>query len=103
MHVDPSNLVLATTTFPGAGGDGLDPAGVVMPVVVDAVRGGARAGVLLPSLGHQAAELTRPQVAAILRAAAWAGRRAGAERPLQNAARGRHTYARRLNGRSPSD
>jgi type 1 glutamine amidotransferase len=72
MHVDPSNEVLATTTFSGAHAPWID--GVVMPVVWKRRHGQGR--VFYSSLGHKAEELTRPQVATILRRGmAWAARR----------------------------
>ena len=72
MHVDPSNEVLATTTFSGEHAPWID--GVVMPVVWKRRHGAGR--VFFSSLGHKAEELTRPPVAAILRRGmAWATRR----------------------------
>ena len=71
MHVDPSNEVLATTTFSGAHASWID--GVVMPVVWKRRHGQGR--VFYSALGHQAEELTRPQVATILRRGMlWAAR-----------------------------
>ena len=71
MHVDPSNDVLATTTFSG------DHApwtrGVVMPVVWKRRYGAGR--VFYSSLGHKAAEFDVPQMKTILRRGmAWATR-----------------------------
>ena len=72
MHVDPSNEVLATTTFSGEHASWID--GVVMPVVWKRRHGKGR--VFYSSLGHKAEELTRPQVATILRRGMlWAARR----------------------------
>ena len=71
MHVDPSNEVLATTTFSGAHASWID--GVVMPVVWKRRHGQGR--VFYSALGHHAEELTRPQVATILRRGMlWAAR-----------------------------
>lgn len=71
MHVDPSNEVLATTTFTGEHAPWI--AGTVMPVVWKRRYGAGR--VFYSSLGHKAEELTRPQVAMILRRGmAWATR-----------------------------
>jgi len=69
MHVDPSNEVLATTTFgdehfPGIGG-------VVMPVVWKRRYGKGR--VFYSALGHTADEFAVPEMAAIFeRGAIWA-------------------------------
>lgn len=71
MHVDPSNEVLATTTFtdehfPGIGG-------VVMPVVWKRHYGKAR--VFYSALGHTADEFAAPEMATIFeRGALWAAR-----------------------------
>jgi len=71
MHVDPSNEVLATTTFtdehfPGIGG-------VVMPVVWKRHYGKAR--VFYSALGHTAEEFDVPEMAEIFeRGALWAAR-----------------------------
>jgi uncharacterized protein len=71
MHVDPSNRVLATTTFTG---DHLaDVAGVTMPVVWTRYYGRGR--VFYSALGHTAAEFEVPQMATIFaRGALWAMR-----------------------------
>jgi uncharacterized protein len=71
MHVDPSNRVLATTTFTG---DHLaDVAGVTMPVVWTRRYGAGR--VFYSALGHTAAEFEVPQMATIFtRGALWAMR-----------------------------
>jgi uncharacterized protein len=71
MHVDPSNAVLATTTFSGAHCDWIE--GVVMPVVWKRRHGKGR--VFYSSLGHVAAEFEVPQMATILRRGlVWAAR-----------------------------
>ncbi len=63
MHVDPSNEVLATTTFSGD----TDPwiAGTVMPVVWKRCYGAAR--VFYCSLGHKLDDFDVPQVREIIR------------------------------------
>lgn len=63
MHVDPSNEVLATTTFSGEHAPWID--GVIMPVVWKRHHGKGR--VFYSSLGHVAAEFERPEMATILR------------------------------------
>ena len=71
MHVDPSNQVLATTTFSGAFADWID--GVVMPVVWKRRHGEGR--VFYSSLGHAASEFEVPQMRTILRRGMlWAAR-----------------------------
>jgi uncharacterized protein len=71
MHVDPSNEVLATTTFSGAHCAWIE--GVVMPVVWKRRYGEGR--VFYSSLGHVAAEFEVPQMATILRRGlVWAAR-----------------------------
>jgi len=71
MHVDPSNQVLATTTFSGAHADWID--GVVMPVVWKRRHGEGR--VFYSSLGHAASEFEVPQMRTILRRGmVWAAR-----------------------------
>jgi type 1 glutamine amidotransferase len=71
MHVDPSNEVLATTTFSGAHCSWIE--GVVMPVVWKRRYGAGR--VFYSSLGHVAAEFEVPQMATILRRGlVWAAR-----------------------------
>lgn len=71
MHVDPSNEVLATTTFNGEHAPWID--GTVMPVVWKRRYGNGR--VFYSSLGHVAAEFAHPQMAAILRRGLnWAAR-----------------------------
>jgi type 1 glutamine amidotransferase len=71
MHVDPSNQVLATTTFSGKHAAWID--GVVMPVVWKRRHGEGR--VFYSSLGHVAAEFEIPQMRAILqRGMIWAAR-----------------------------
>jgi type 1 glutamine amidotransferase len=71
MHVDPSNQVLATTTFSGEHAHWID--GVVMPVVWKRRHGEGR--VFYSSLGHVAAEFEVPQMRTILRRGmVWAAR-----------------------------
>jgi type 1 glutamine amidotransferase len=71
MHVDPSNEVLATTTFSGEHAPWVD--GVVMPVVWKRKHGAGR--VFYSSLGHVASEFDAPQMRTILhRGLLWAAR-----------------------------
>lgn len=71
MHVDPSNEVLATTTFKGDHAWWID--GVTMPVVWKRRHGKGR--VFYSSLGHQAKEFEVPEMRAILRRGMnWAAR-----------------------------
>lgn len=71
MHVDPSNEVLATTTFSGA--HDYWAKGTVMPVVWKRKFGEGR--VFYSSLGHEAAEFSRPEMRTIFtRGALWAAR-----------------------------
>jgi type 1 glutamine amidotransferase len=71
MHVDPSNDVLATTTFSGEHAGWIE--GVVMPVVWKRRHGEGR--VFYSSLGHVAAEFEVPQMRTILRRGmVWAAR-----------------------------
>jgi type 1 glutamine amidotransferase len=63
MHVDPSNEVLATTTFSGEHAPWIQ--GVVMPVVWKRRHGLGR--VFYSSLGHVAKEFDVPQMRTILR------------------------------------
>ena len=71
MHVDPSNEVLATTTFSGEYAPWID--GVVMPVVWKRRHGKGR--VFYSSLGHVAGEFAVPQMHTILRRGlVWAAR-----------------------------
>jgi uncharacterized protein len=71
MHVDPSNDVLATTTFTDAHFPGIG--GVVMPVVWKRRYGAGR--VFHSSLGHTADEFQVPEMATIFeRGALWAAR-----------------------------
>jgi len=63
MHVDPSNEVLATTTFSGEHAPWIE--GVVMPVVWKRKHGQGR--VFYSSLGHQAHEFDVPEMRTILR------------------------------------
>ena len=71
MHVDPSNEVLATTTFTGEHAEWVD--GVVMPVVWKRRHGQGR--VFYSALGHVSSEFQVPEMRAILdRGMAWAAR-----------------------------
>ena len=71
MHVDPSNEVLATTTFSGEHAPWIE--GVVMPVVWKRRHGQGR--VFHSTLGHQAKEFEVPEMATILRRGInWAAR-----------------------------
>jgi type 1 glutamine amidotransferase len=71
MHVDPSNEVLATTTFSGEHAPWTK--GVVMPVMWKRRHGEGR--VFYSSLGHVAAEFDVPQMREILRRGMlWAAR-----------------------------
>lgn len=71
MHVDPSNEVLATTTFSGAHAAWIE--GVVMPVVWKRRHGRGR--VFYSSLGHVAQEFAVPEMREILRRGMlWAAR-----------------------------
>ncbi|KFC63499.1 Trehalose utilization [Devosia sp. LC5] len=71
MHVDPSNEVLATTTFTGEHAPWID--GVVMPVVWKRRHGAGR--VFHCTLGHSVKEFDVPEMATILRRGMnWAAR-----------------------------
>ena len=71
MHVDPSNEVLATTTFKGDHAWWID--GVTMPVVWKRRHGKGR--VFYSSLGHVSAEFQVPEMKTILRRGMnWAAR-----------------------------
>ena len=71
MHVDPSNHVLATTTFSGEHAPWIE--GVVMPVVWKRMHGKGR--VFHSTLGHQAKEFENLEMATILRRGVnWAAR-----------------------------
>ena len=71
MHVDPSNEVLATTTFSGEHASWTK--GVVMPVVWKRKHGAGR--VFYSSLGHVTAEFGVPEMKTILeRGMLWAAR-----------------------------
>jgi type 1 glutamine amidotransferase len=71
MHVDPSNEVLATTTFTGEHAHWID--GVTMPVVWKRRYGEGR--VFYSSLGHVASEFAVPEMKTILRRGLnWAAR-----------------------------
>ena len=71
MHVDPSNEVLATTTFDATYHDWID--GVTMPVVWKRRWGQGR--VFYSSLGHVATDFDVPEVREIMRRGLlWAGK-----------------------------
>jgi type 1 glutamine amidotransferase len=71
MHVDPSNEVLATTTFNGDHAYWIN--GVTMPVVWKRMHGKGR--VFYSSLGHVASEFQVPEMKTILRRGMnWAAR-----------------------------
>jgi type 1 glutamine amidotransferase len=71
MHVDPSNQVLATTTFSGAHAPWIE--GVEMPVVWKRKHGAGR--VFYSSLGHVTSEFAVPQMRTMLeRGLLWAAR-----------------------------
>ncbi len=71
MHVDPSNEVLATTTFDGAHCPWID--GCVMPVVWKRRYGAGR--VYYSALGHVASDFDVPECFTIMaRGMLWAGR-----------------------------
>ena len=71
MHVDPSNDVLATTTFTGVHAPWIE--GVIMPVVWKRRHGQGR--VFYSSLGHVASEFDVPEMATIMRRGMlWAAR-----------------------------
>jgi len=71
MHVDPSNEVLATTTFTGEHASWID--GTVMPVVWKRKYGEGR--VFYSSLGHVASEFEVPEMRTIVRRGLlWAAR-----------------------------
>ncbi|CAN5904518.1 ThuA domain-containing protein [soil metagenome] len=73
LHVDPSNEVLATTTFSGDYGDAPWIAGTTMPVVWKRRYGQAR--VFYSSLGHVRSDFEVPQAREImLRGMLWAAR-----------------------------
>ncbi|MBN2584081.1 MAG: ThuA domain-containing protein [Planctomycetes bacterium] len=73
MHVDPSNQVLATTTFTGEHGDADWIAGCVMPAVWKRTYGQGR--VFYSSLGHVAKDFEVPEVLTITtRGMLWAAR-----------------------------
>jgi uncharacterized protein len=72
MHVDPSNEVLATTTFSGEHAPWIE--GVVMPVVWKRRHGRGR--VFYSSLGHVAKEFDVPEMRTILqRGMVWAAKK----------------------------
>ena len=71
MHIDPSNEVLATTTFGGQHAPWIE--GVVMPVVWKRRHGAGR--VFYSALGHVATEFKVPQMATLFeRGMLWASR-----------------------------
>ncbi|TIT17186.1 MAG: hypothetical protein E5W78_27070, partial [Mesorhizobium sp.] len=71
MHVDPSNEVLATTTFSGEHASWIE--GVVMPVVWKRRHGKGR--VFYSALGHAAKEFAVPRMRTIFRRGlVWAAR-----------------------------
>ena len=71
MHVDPSNEVLATTTFDGTHCGWIK--GVTMPVVWKRRHGAGR--VFYSSLGHVSAEFSHPDMSRIIsRGMGWAAR-----------------------------
>ncbi|HSW25509.1 MAG TPA: ThuA domain-containing protein [Burkholderiaceae bacterium] len=71
MHVDPSNEVLATTSFSGQYAPWIE--GVVMPVVWKRRHGQGR--VFYSALGHVAAEFDHPSMRTIIeRGMVWAAR-----------------------------
>jgi uncharacterized protein len=73
LHVDPSNEVLATTTFSGEHGDAPWIAGTVMPVVWKRRFGDGR--VFYSSLGHVRRDFEVPEARTImLRGMLWAAR-----------------------------
>lgn len=73
MHVDPSNEVLATTTFSGKEGDAPWIAGTVMPVVWKRHYGQGR--VFYSSLGHVRKDFDVPEAREIVRRGMlWAAR-----------------------------
>ena len=74
MHVDPSNHVLATTTFPGTD-DAPWTKGCVMPVAWTRTYGEGK--VFYSALGHDVADFDIPQVPElIVRGSLWASRTA---------------------------
>ena len=73
MHVDPSNQVLATTTFSGEQGDAPWIKGCVMPVVWKRTWGEGR--VFYSSLGHVAKDFEVPEAQEVVkRGMLWASR-----------------------------
>jgi type 1 glutamine amidotransferase len=71
MHVDPSNEVLATTTFTGEHASWIN--GVTMPVIWKRKHGAGR--VFYSALGHVSSEFAVPEMATILRRGInWAAR-----------------------------
>jgi uncharacterized protein len=73
MHVDPSNDVLATTTFPGTE-DAPWTKGCIMPVAWKRAYGQGR--VFYTALGHDVLDFDVPQVLdLVVRGSVWASRR----------------------------
>jgi type 1 glutamine amidotransferase len=73
LHVDPSNEVLATTTFSGEFGDAPWIAGTVMPTVWKRRWGAGR--VFYSALGHVASDFDVPEALTIMqRGMLWASR-----------------------------
>jgi type 1 glutamine amidotransferase len=73
LHVDPSNRVLATTTFSGEHGDAPWIAGTVMPVAWKRRFGDGK--VFYASLGHVRKDFDVPEARALmLRGMLWAAR-----------------------------
>ncbi len=76
MHTDPSNEVLATTTFSGAHGGVYWIKGTVMPVVWKRAYGKGR--VFFSSVGHVAKDFDVPEAREIVkRGMLWAARKEG--------------------------
>jgi type 1 glutamine amidotransferase len=74
MHVDPSNTVLATTTFEGTD-DAPWTKGCVMPVVWKRRYGQGK--IFYSTLGHDVSDFDRPEVPElVVRGSLWASRRA---------------------------
>ncbi len=74
MHVDPSNTVLATTTFEGTD-DAPWTKGCVMPVVWKRRYGQGK--IFYSTLGHDVSDFDRPEVPELVaRGSLWASRRA---------------------------
>jgi uncharacterized protein len=79
MHVDPSNIVLATTTFQGVE-DAPWTKGCVMPAVWKRTYGQGK--IFYSALGHETRDFDVPQVPELaLRGSLWASRRSPAQSP----------------------